>query len=46
MDIEPRFLTFKSFSNFGEIAEKMFTDQNYDPQTDTSKHPQDHNYDS
>ena len=45
-DVEPRFLTFKSFSNFGEVAENMFTDQNYCPLTDTVKQPGNTSYDA
>ena len=30
-DVEPRFFTFRSFSDFGTVSEKKFTDMNYDP---------------
>jgi hypothetical protein len=30
-DVEPRFLNFRSFSDFGTVSEKKFTDMNYNP---------------
>jgi hypothetical protein len=30
-DVEPRFLTFRSFSDFGTVSEKKFTDMDYNP---------------
>ena len=30
-DVEPRFFTFRSFSDFGTVSEKKFTDMNYNP---------------
>lgn len=35
--MEPRFFTFRSFSNFGKVTEQKLTNQNFDELSDSMK---------
>lgn len=45
LDVEPRFLTFRSFNAVGWRSTKIFTDQNFSPFTWESKITDDKEFD-